>query len=275
MKLQPVSHPSLQCVSGSTRAMCWFPFPLCTHVHSSSPPLCLQVQQDAGCTACVWTAAPAGLPSASNCGLWWVLIKLQAATVNCIQCGAQIVIHADRPQSSLSYFRVEMEPINSVWSYLIWVSFQSLPLIYHIPLCAAKVPHFHMIIDKTSNQCWTLNPKLYISYTTGPTLLQIKMLISFDQNNLRRSTLLVWILLQSRPSLNAQDVINDVPSAIKPRWIHLLKNLVVEHGGKQRDVVRGRVMSDKGNQACPSIKDKQKLKVMCNHPVYTFRQELL
>lgn len=82
-ELQLVTHPSMQCVCQTSfaRAMCWFRFPLCTHIPSLSLPLCLQVQQDAGRTACVWTAAPAGPPSASNCGLWWVLIKLLAVPV--------------------------------------------------------------------------------------------------------------------------------------------------------------------------------------------------
>ena len=72
----------------------------------SSPPLCLQVQQDAGRTACAWSAAPAGPPSASECGLWWVLVKLHASSdLQCVQCITRDNhVEPRKPQTSLHHF---------------------------------------------------------------------------------------------------------------------------------------------------------------------------
>lgn len=84
------------------------------------PSLCLQVQQDAERTACVWSAAPAGRPSASDCGLLWVLIKLTHHHPNdsTNSIAADNHVHRRDWEQSLSFIPVQKRLLGS-WGLVI------------------------------------------------------------------------------------------------------------------------------------------------------------
>lgn len=124
----------------------------------------------------------------------------------------------DKPKSKSLSFVPSFDFFLPVSSYYTSVIFDS-------NVCSQSATLFMVIINLIN---------VYVWLATHAAFLQIRMLISLDQNTLYGATGGVGGGVLSCTNLTAHDVINDVPCAIKPGWIYLLQNLVGERGGRGR-----------------------------------------